>query len=283
MTLPELCESPVFIVGSPRSGTSILAWALAHHSQFTTSYETDLLYELTDEQKLEGVYRKAAARPDSLDWLRENGVDEDEFLASIGIGLNALVTSRSGGRRWIDQTPANTLVAHTLARVFPGARFVHILRDGRRVVNSMVHFLGALPEDGRERFVARGGLPEFATDFRCACETWVKYVMAALEFSESHPGRCLTVRNERLREDGMAGFDEIFSFLGVPSEPASAEFFASNKLNSSFAEHLPPGGTDAPGATWDAEDQATFDSVAGPLQTAFYGEALTATPWSRSA
>ena len=65
MTLPELCESPVFIIGSPRSGTSILAWALAHHSQFTTGYETDLLYELTDEQKLEAVYRKAAAQPDS--------------------------------------------------------------------------------------------------------------------------------------------------------------------------------------------------------------------------
>ena len=160
---------------------------------------------------------------------------------------------------------------------------MHILRDGRRVVNSMVHFLDALPEDGRERFVARGGLPEFATDFRCACETWVQYVMAALEFSESHSGRCLTVRNERLRDDPAAGFDEIFSFLGVPSEPASAEFFRSNKLNSSFAEHLPPGGTDAPGATWDAEDQATFNSVAGPLQTAFYGEILTATSWSRSA
>lgn len=283
MTLSELCESPVFIIGSPRSGTSVLAWALAHHSQFTTGYETDLLYELTDAQRLEAVYRKAAARPDSLDWLRENRVDEDEFLASIGIGLNALMTSRSSGRRWIDQTPANTLVAHTLARVFPGARFVHILRDGRRVVNSMVHFLGALPEDGRERLVAKGALPEFATDFRCACETWVQYVMAALEFSEGHSGRCLTVRNERLVEDASAGFDEIFSFLGVPPEPASAEFFRNNKVNSSFAEHLPPGGSDAAGATWDAEDQATFDSVAGPLQTVFYGEALAAASWSRSA
>lgn len=274
MNLPEVCESPVFIIGSPRSGTSILAWALAQNPAFATSYESDVLYELADQQRLEAVYRKATSRSDSFDWLRDYGVEEDEFLAYIGLGLNALLTSRSGGGRWIDQTPANTLVTQTLAHLFPQARFIHILRDGRSVVNSMINFSGALPDRERERIVASGELPEFATDFRCACETWVLYVMTALEFIENHPGRCLTVRNERLREDPVTGFEEIFSFLGAPHEPRSAEFFRSNKLNSSFAEHLPPGGTDTPGFRWDAEDRATFDSIAGPLQTHFYGEVI---------
>ncbi len=271
MTVVAICESPIFIIGSPRSGTSILGWSLAQHSELAIGHESDMLFELTHPQKLEDVYRKVTGRPNSLDWLRQNGVDEDEFLASIGLGLNALLTSRSGDRRWIDQTPANTIVASTLVRLFPGARFLHILRDGRSVVNSMVNFIGAVPEEAREQFIAGGGLPEFATDFRCACETWVMYVTEALRFAENHPAVCMTVRNEQLRDDPVAGFDRVFSFLEVRPEPAPAEFFRTEKLNSSFPEHLPPGGADAPGSMWDAGDQALFETIAGPLQTHLEG------------
>ena len=55
-----------------------------------------------------------------------------------------LLTRTSNGRRWIDQTPANTLVVDRLAEMFPGARFLHILRDGRRVVHSMINFHRAM-------------------------------------------------------------------------------------------------------------------------------------------
>ena len=267
MTLVPICESPIFIIGSPRSGTSILGWSLAQHSELTIGHESDMLFELTHPEKLEAIYRKVTGQPDSLDWLRQNGVDEDEFLASIGLGVNALLTSRGGDRRWIDQTPANTVVASTLVRLFPGARFIHILRNGRSVVNSMVNFIGAVPEEAREQLIAGGGLPQFATDFRCACETWVMYVTEALRFAKNHPTMCMTVHNEQLRDDPVAGFDRIFAFLEVRSEPAPAEFFRNEKLNSSFPEHLPPGGTDASGAIWDSGDQALFDAIAAPLQT----------------
>src|SRR5438105_2696188 len=128
---PIVCEAPVFIIGSPRSGTSILAWSLAQHSQLWTSTESDVFWHLLAERHAERAYETAAARPDSQDWLRRNDVVEEEFLAHVGLGLNALCASRSEGRRWIDQTPRNTLIAPTLALVFPDALFVHILRDGR--------------------------------------------------------------------------------------------------------------------------------------------------------
>ena len=278
MSLVAVCDSPVFIIGSPRSGTSILGWSLAQHGGFAIGHETDMFFELTHPQKLQDVYRKVTARPDSPDWLSQNGVDEDEFLASIGLGLNALMTSRGPDRRWIDQTPANTLVARTLARLFPGARFIHILRNGRSVVNSMVNFAGVIPEDEREELIASGGLPKFATDFRCACETWVMYVTEALRFAANYPAVCLTVRNEVMRDDPFAGFDRIFAFLEVCAEPAAAEFFRTEKLNSSFPAHLPPGGTDTAGSAWDAGDEALFETIVGPLQRHLERATVGATP-----
>ena len=49
-----------------------------------------------------------------------------------------MVTKKSRGKRWVDQSPSYTLIASELARLFPDAQFLHIVRDGRRVVNSMI-------------------------------------------------------------------------------------------------------------------------------------------------
>ncbi len=264
MTFPTICKSPIFIIGSPRSGTSILAWSLAQHSELTTAEESNMFSELTRGEKLESVYRNAAARPDSRDWLRMKDVGEDEFLASLGLGLNALVTSRSDGR-WIDQTPANTLVAPTLARLFPDAQFIHILRDGRSVVNSMQNFAAAFSDDAREKFLEAGAMPSFATDFRAACETWTRYASAALEFGARYPDRCFMVLNEALRSDPVGNFSRMFSFLQVADEPAPAQYIRERKLNSSFPDHPLPGGAEVPWDLWAEAQRATFDEIAGPL------------------
>ena len=48
------------------------------------------------------------------------------------MGANALFSSRSGGKRWIDQTPYYVFMTEVLVRMFPGL-FLHVLRDGRNV------------------------------------------------------------------------------------------------------------------------------------------------------
>lgn len=79
---------------------------------------------------LEKIIPEEIERP-TPSWFRTNSVTGDEFIESIGFGINALITSRSGGRRWVDQTPHYTPVAALLARLFPGAKFLLIERDGR--------------------------------------------------------------------------------------------------------------------------------------------------------
>ena len=130
------CPNPVFVIGSPRSGTSVLPWSLAHHWDFWTSGETEFIHAFFDQGS--AVYKALCGLERTF--IPSNGVGHEEFFSSLGLGVNALISSRSEGQRWIDQSPGYTTMAWVLADMFPGAQFIHVLRDGRSVVNSMIHF-----------------------------------------------------------------------------------------------------------------------------------------------
>src|SRR5687767_476317 len=104
----QTCQNPVFIIGSPRSGTTALAWSLAQHSELWTSNESDFLFYLLANQHVEKAFHRARDAVGDR-WLKREGVEQKEFYAFLGLGLNALFTSRSGGKRWVDQTPLYTM------------------------------------------------------------------------------------------------------------------------------------------------------------------------------
>lgn len=265
-TQPQICPRPVFIIGSPRSGTSILAWSLAQHSQLWTSGETHILTYLYGDGRFDQAMHKSVEIPNN--WFQAQGVQRPELLASLGVGLNALFTSRSEGKRWIDQTPGYTRMVDDLAEMFPGAQFLHILRDGRRVVHSMINFLSGQSDSVRADLNRKGVVIPWL-DFREACKTWRHYVEVALNFAARNPSRCLTMVNERLAGDPEKGFGEIFDFLDVPHERGPALFFQSNRINSSFQSSAHSGGTayqlSEPWKTWSADKWTIFHEQAGAL------------------
>ena len=227
----QVCPNPVFVIGAPRSGTSTLAWALAQHSQLWTSGETYFLSDFFQDRWIDQKFERAKQMPKS--WFDVQGVERAEFVKSLGLGLNALFSSRSGGKRWIDQTPTYTLYVNDLAEMFPGASFVHILRDGRRVVHSLMNFSNLLSAEERETLKTRG-VRTGQQSFREACSAWRYFVEAAMDFCERNPNRCLTVVNEQMVAKPIDCFQEILKFLQVPYEEPPAEFFRTHRLNSSF-------------------------------------------------
>jgi hypothetical protein len=252
------CTGPIFVIGSPRSGTSVLAWALAQHSQFWTSAESDILYHLYGHGQADRAFRLAVERPDGS-WIQKQNVGRAEFMSHVGLGINALFTSRSQPKRWVDQSPTYTLMVETLGDMFPDAFFLHILRDGRQVVNSMIK---------------SGFGTKWSSDFREACRTWAHFVRLAMGFCESHPTRCLTVVNEELVEDPPKTFRRIFDLVGAPYEGGPAEFVRTNRINSSYAERPAsvPGSPTAHEDRWKAwtpEQCRTFLDEAGPTLTRY--------------
>ena len=107
---------------------------------------------------------------------------------------------------WIDHTPTNFRRALTLLRLFPEARFVHLVRDGRAVAASL------LPLDWG---------PNNALH---AAEFWMARCAAGLAAeSQLGPDRVLRVRYEDLVGNPGPTLRGIASFAGLDYEPAMAE------------------------------------------------------------
>lgn len=252
----------VFVIGCPRSGTSIFSWALAQHPNFWTSAESDYLRTLFGKGHLYSAYKQAYDRADR-GWLKKEGVSFAEFMAKIGLGPEGLFVSRAGGARWVDATPTYTLMINELFCLFPAASFLHIIRDGRAVVNSMI---------------SSGFDTEWASDFASACRTWTHYVRLGHKAIQAYPERALEVRYEALTMNPQSEMERVFEFLGEQPCKRSANMIATKRINSSYG-NIHPGDIrmvkdpkTAPKRPWDewtASQKNTFASIAGDAMTEF--------------
>jgi hypothetical protein len=234
----KICAQPIFIVGCPRSGTTGLAHALGRHSQLWTLGESGILYPLFHQDPVTAAVESFKSRL-IPNWLATHGVEAAEVLAYAGLGFNALFTSKNPTRRWIDKTPQYLLMADTLAAMFPDALFLHLVRDGRRVVHSMIHYLDRFPKERQGSLFKTGQPPAWSTGFEQACSTWNRYVGLGMAFAARHPERCLTVINEQLVAEPREGFAAIFQFIQVPEERTPVQFYQTFRINSSFPEKAP--------------------------------------------
>lgn len=261
-------ESPslegVFVLGCPRSGTSALAWALAQHPRFWTSDESDFIWHLFGDGKLEDAYKRSQSGLRGGGWLQTEGVSYEEFYGFLGSGISALFASRSGGRIWVDQSPSYLLMAKDLALMFPSARFLHVARDGRQVVASML---------------ASGFDEPWAHDPTLAWETWVAFVKAGLELEEMYSGRVMRVLQQRMREEPRELMAEVLSFLGCEYHDGPASFLMNKTINSSFSRPDQEANAPTPRAPEPPE------SLAQEVErlTALLGSPVARVPLSRGA
>jgi hypothetical protein len=142
---------PIFVVGSPRSGTSILTWCLGQHSNIFPVPESNWMGDFAVNAAV--GHQVGGARGDRA-ILSAMAIGRDEFFAQFGRSINQLILAHRGDlnrkrkirpsaepkTRWVDGTPEYSTHIFGLRKLFPEALFVHILRDVREVVRSMLNF-----------------------------------------------------------------------------------------------------------------------------------------------
>jgi len=123
---PQSEESPVFLVGFPRSGTTLLDQILASHPQVTTLEERDTLVDAAAElaNSEEAFDRWAELADREIQRLR--GLYRQR-VAAAGVPLKPV---------FIDKQPLNAVLLPLIYRIFPAARIILVLRDPRDVVLS---------------------------------------------------------------------------------------------------------------------------------------------------
>lgn len=239
-----IADRPVFIIGAPRSGTSMLHWSLCQHDALWGSEESDFLRPMIDGAL--AAYAEGTRRGDRH-WLIREKVDKDEFLAHVGIGLNALYTQRSGGRRWVEQTPSYTLCATGLAQLFPTAQFLVLTRDGRQVVDSTRAMMNIR--------------------HRRACKWWRLYTDAVRDFVATHPDRCHELRFEDLLTKTAETLAGTFAFLGLEPTDAATKFITERDPINASPGRSGEASVDKLAARWhgwSGGQKRTFLRLCGP-------------------
>lgn len=221
-----------FIVGTPKSGTSWLMELLNGHPEIFCSGEghlTDKLAPILKESLQH--YNKTVAEMNALIQRRQGfGVVDGQaldylFVTAAYLLWDGIMTDRNV-RLIGDKTPNHTDSMPSLASLFPGSKFIHIIRDGRDVaVSGWNHNLRISREWTEKQY---GSLANYA---RISAKIWSQRLRKGRAFADRCPERYREVRYEDLHGDPVAVIRSMLSFLGADD---SAESIAACREAGSF-------------------------------------------------
>jgi Sulfotransferase family len=230
----DLDHNPyVFIVGCPRSGTTLLQRMVDAHRQIAITRETHWIAKRFERRQ--GVTPEGFVTPELLSWLLPDekftrmGIGQDELeglvageepvsYATFVTGIFDLYGKGQGKRLVGDKTPGYVRRIPTLHALWPEARFVHLIRDGRDVCMSILNWEKA--ERALGRFSTWG-----EDQVMTAALWWEWHVRLGREDGGSLPPKLYhEVRYEALVSEPAKECVKRCRFLDLPYDDAMLKF-----------------------------------------------------------
>jgi hypothetical protein len=213
-----------FIVGSGRCGTTITAQILNSHSQICVPHELQILFEYSGNGKRlyehfsDGIAQNFNAK-NFIDLIHsicphkfELFFDYDEFFRKQRYPINDLkilvndlfseIAVSKGKTIFGEQTPWYGQRIDILNELFPDAKFIHLVRDGRDVAISFAR------------------TPWWHNDVNLNLERWAKEVETIQYWEENllKEGQMITIRYEDLVIEPQTNLTRICNHIGVKYE-----------------------------------------------------------------
>jgi Sulfotransferase family len=208
-----LMQAPFFIVGNDRSGTTMLRLildrgpdaAIPPESMFLTDFADALdAGEPRDAAGAAELMRRVWDHPKVRLWeLRSqppavpDGLRGEEAFRFVAAAPFEAYAARHGKPRWGDKTPHYVHHVDLLLRLWPAARFVVLVRDGRDVALSLRR------------------MPFGPNNAWAAAQWWARGIRAGARAAEEHSGAVLTIRYEDLAERPAEQVRLVCEFLGL--------------------------------------------------------------------
>jgi hypothetical protein len=199
-------ESPIFVVGCSRSGTSLLRDLLRSHSNIAIPDESHFIpgfYRGFGDPRTDREARWLAARIMRLGWVRRWDLRLDpsslahcRSYRDLICALYGEVARREGKPRWGDKTPQYVAEIPSLLELFPAAKIIHIYRDGRNVALSWI------PMDFGP------------ANLYTAATAWKTSVVSGRRAGSGHSDSYLEVRYETLLDDPEETMRRVCAFVG---------------------------------------------------------------------
>ncbi len=201
-------SQPVFVLGMPRSGTSLTEQILASHSEIIGAGEVSFAFDTIHRIK------ELIGKPypmNLVDVTAEQLNDLGDYYLSRHNDDNLTKTYV------IDKSPLNFQYLGLLALALPGARFVHCHRDP--VANCFA--IHRIPFDKRQ---------SYAHDLEALGQYYSRYKRLMQSWHELLPRRILDVRYEDTVEDIETQSRRMLNFLDLPFEDDVLSFYATKRV-----------------------------------------------------
>jgi hypothetical protein len=202
--------APIFIVGLPRSGSTLLEQILASHSAVEGTSELPYLGRLTtwlNRNRAEGVNYPEAVRELEARHFEQLGTDYLRF---------ASLHRRRGTAFFIDKMPNN----------FPNVGLLSVILPNAKVIDARRHPLDATVSCFRQLF-AKG--QAFTYDQMELGEYYLQYQRMMDHWASALPGKVLTVQYEEVVADLEGQTRRMLDFCGLPFEDACLRFHESDR------------------------------------------------------
>jgi len=212
-------RAPVFVLGSPRSGTTLLYDMLLSAGGFAVYLAESNVFNLLVPRFADLSVRSNRERLIKA-WLgsklfRCSGLEAGDISRKVlgqcengGDFLRLVmgeICSAQGMARWAENSPEGMLYLPLIKHLIPDALFVHILRDGRDVATSLAqrHYVRAFPWEDRHGLIGCGLY-------------WEWILEHGRRFGASVPADYMEVRFEKLLSHPQETLDQISRFIDQP-------------------------------------------------------------------
>jgi hypothetical protein len=204
-------EDPIFIVGLPRSGSTLLEQILSSHSQIDATMELTEIPAMA--RSLGNPNRTGLGKlfPEVMTDIKPAELERlgQEYLKRVAV-------FRRGKRFFIDKTPHNFLHVGLIKSILPNARIIDARRDPHAAGFSIF-----------TQYFARGS--GFAYDLAYIGRYYRDYLRLLYHWHAVLPGEVLTVHYEDVVADMEQQVRRILDFCGLEFEPACLEFHKSKR------------------------------------------------------
>ncbi len=202
--------SPIFVIGLPRSGSTLIEQILASHSQVEGTSELPYVGRVAtslNRNRADGVNYPEAMRELAAEHLQALGQDYLDLAA---------LHRAEGTPRFIDKMPNN----------FPAVGFLHLVLPNAKIIDARRHPLDSCLGCFRQLF-AKG--QTFTYDLTDIGEYFLEYQRMMDHWHEVLPGRVLTVQYEELVNDVDNQVRRLLDYCDLPFEESCLRFYETDR------------------------------------------------------
>jgi tetratricopeptide (TPR) repeat protein len=202
--------APIFVVGLPRSGSTLIEQIIASHSQVEGTSELPYIGRLTKSLNHN--------RADAMRYPQVLGELAPRHFQKLGQDYLDMASRHrlQGTARFIDKMPNN----------FPSAGFIHSILPNAKIIDARRHPLDACVGNLRQLY-ARG--QTFSYDQSDIGEYYLQYLRMMAHWDDVLPGRILRVQYEDVVADLETQVRRILDYLELPWEDNCLRFHATER------------------------------------------------------